>query len=146
MQFFLMLLGALVCAAKDSGTRQQALDAKQQNALRSKHIVQHEQAIDLNVRHQQIQSVDLKEHHSDKAGQGRSGEKRCGRNRVVAGVLAILLPFVGAHRWYVLFYTFVRPIHKIDNLESFIFSFSRMEIFNTRYCNAGYSIQCACLQ
>ena len=60
-----------------------------------------EQAIDLNVRHQQIQSIDLKQHHSNEAaGQKRYGDKRCERSRIVAGALVLLLPF-GAHRWYV---------------------------------------------
>ena len=106
MRALLILMGTLICVAKDVGTRQQGLNAKQQNSLRAKHIVQHQQAltqaIDLNAHHQQIQSIDLnKRHAAQKVDPKQSAEKKCSRNHIYAGLLAIFLLPVGAHRWYI---------------------------------------------
>lgn len=126
MRALLIMLGALACVAKDAGTKQQALEAKQQKALRAKHIVQHQQAIDLNAHHQQIQSVDLNQRHdSQKEDPKKSGEKKCSRNRIVAGVMAIfLLPF-GAHRWYYGYYLIATIYCMITLLQCVLFYVSR---------------------
>ena len=138
MRALLILMGTLICVAKDAGTRHQALNAKQQNSLRAKHIVQHQQAltqaIDLNAHHQQIQSIDLnKRHAAQKIDPKQSAGKKCSRNHIYAGLLAIFLLPVGAHRWYVLSLSLSLFIYIYINKHTHIFSYIHMYIHKHIY-------------